>query len=529
MQKACLSLLLGLFLYLQLTGQKQNPTLIPKLSLKWETDTIFPTVESVLYDASTEYIYTANIEGNFMKKDGQGSIGRMRADGTAIQADWINGLNAPTGLCIRANLLYTTDIDEVVTIDLQKGQIVRRLPIQGAEALNDICVDPKGTLYCSDTGGNKVFQIRDGKSSILIDSIDTPNGLLWQEGKLVITQWTPQTLSRFDLKTRKLEKLARGIPWIDGLDAIPANGWITASWGGLLHHLTADGEKTMILDTREAGLQAPDVSYIPTTNTLLVATFDSDKIRAFDVDFAPKIINPIALDPGVISGLGLKKVTSSADPDRLLFQKRLYQGEDISVFVVASETKTANWEDYSIEEFIYVINGRARLHPSGEAERFYYPGDFFWVPKGYKGEWETQGGHSFYHELSVIANERAGSSSLNPRPAIMDKAKIAGIDLTKDRDHAGGFLDLLQLGQDLTISTQSEAPQTLENFVNKHEQLIYIIAGAVSLKAEGGENMHFQTGDFFILPKGYVGSWESEGHKLLRTLRVQKTKPERKN
>lgn len=526
MQSVYLPLLLCLALCFQLTGQKRSPILIPKLSLQWETDSIFPTVESVLYDANTKYIYTANIDGHFMKKDGQGSIGRMRADGTEAQAQWITGLNAPTGLCIRANLLYTTDIDEVVVIDLQKGQIVERIPIQGAEALNDICIDDEGVLYCSDTGGNKVFQIKDRKSSILIDSINTPNGLMLEGGKLLITQWTPQTLSRYDLETRKLEKLVGRIPWIDGLDLIPNNGWITASWGGLLHHITMDGEKTMILDTREAGLQAPDVSYIPSTNTLLVATFDGDKISAFDVEFIPKIINPIALDPAAISGLGLKKVTSSADPDRLLFQKMLYQGEEISVFVVASETKTAKWEDYSIEEFIYVINGRARLHPSGEAERFYYPGDFFWVPKGYQGEWETQGGNSFYHELSVIANERTNSSSLDPRPVIMDKAKMAGMGLTPNRDQDGSFLDLLQRGQDLTISTQSEAPQTLENFQNKREQLIYIIAGAITLKAEGGESTHFQTGDFFILPKGFVGSWRSEGHKLLRTLRVEKTKPQ---
>lgn len=524
MQKAFLSLLLGLTLCLQLTGQKQPPTLIPKLTLKWETDSIFPTVESVLYDANTKYIYTANIEGHFMKKDGQGSIGRMRADGTEVQADWITGLNAPTGLCIRANLLYTTDIDEVVTIDLQKGHVVERIPIKGAEALNDICVDAQGTLYCSDTGGNKVFQVKDGISSILIDSIDTPNGLMLKGGKLLITQWTPRTLCRYDLKTRKLEKLAEKIPWIDGLDAIPSNGWITASWGGLLHHVTPRGEKTMILDTREAGLQAPDISYIPATNTLLVATFDGDKIRAFDVEFVPKIINPIAIDPVAISGLGLKKVTSSADPDRLLFQKMLYQGEEISVFVVASETKTATWEDYSIEEFIYVINGRARLHPSGETERFYYPGDFFWVPKGYQGEWETQGGQSFYHELSIIASESAKTSNFDSRPTLMDKVKIAGIDLTPDVDQAGKFLDILQRGQDLTISTQSEVPQALENFQSNHEQLIYIIAGAVTLKAEGGESMLFQTGDFFVLPKGFIGSWRSEGHRYLRTLRVRKTK-----
>jgi|GEM_PF-315601 len=524
MQRVFLPLLLCLIICVQLTGQKHSPKLIPKLTLKWETDSIFPTVESVLYQAQTQYIYTANIDGHFMKKDGQGSIGRMKSDGTQIQADWVSGLNAPTGLCIQGHFLYTTDIDEVVTIDLQAEKIVDRIPIEGAEALNDICIDAEGRLYCSDTGGNKVFQIKNGKSSILINDIETPNGLMIKEGKLMITQWTPRTLSQYDLKTGKLQKLVGGIPWIDGLESIPKSGWITASWGGLLHHVTPEGEKTMILDTREEGLQAPDISYITATKTLLVATFDGNKIRAFDVDFVPKIIKPMPLDPSAISGLGLKKVTSSADPERLLFQKMLFQGNEISVFVVASETKTANWEDYGIEEFIYVINGRARLNPATSEERFYYPGDFFWVPKGYKGEWETQGGNSFYHELSVIANERDDSPNPDPNPILMDKTKIAGIHITQEEDQAKHFYDVLQKGKDLTVFTQSESPQAIQGFESDSEQLIYIIAGALTLEVAGGERFHFQTGDFFVLPKGFVGTWTSDGHKLFRTLRVEKTR-----
>lgn len=524
MRRVLLSLLLCLTTCVSLAGQKRSPKLIPQLTLKWETDSIFPTVESVLYAAKTQYIYTANIDGHFMEKDGQGSIGRLRADGTEVQSDWVTGLNAPTGLCIQNQLLYTTDIDEVVSIDLKDGKIVERIPIPGAEALNDICIDKDGNVYCSDTGGNKIFQVKDGKSSILIDDIETPNGLMIQGDKLMITQWTPQNLSSYDLQTGKLEKLAGGIPWVDGLEAMPESGWITASWGGLLHHINANGDKTRILDTREAGLQAPDISYIPATKTLLVATFDGDKIRAFDVTLVPKIIKPVPLDPSAISGLGLKKVTSSADPNRLLFQKMLYQGEEIRVFVVASETKTAYWEDYSIEEFIYIINGRARLNPATAEERFYYPGDFFLVPKGYKGEWETQGGHSFYHELSVIANERDAAPSNDPNPVLMNKAKIAGIQLTPDNHQENSFDDVLQRGKDLTISTQSESPRTIEDFESTSEQLIYIIAGALTLEVESGEHFHFQTGEFFVLPKGFQGAWISEGHKLFRTIRVEKTK-----
>lgn len=508
----------------KLTAQSTETRLVPSLNLKWETDSIFPTVESVLYDGEKEHIYTANINGHFMKKDGNGSISRMRADGTSIQAEWISGLNAPTGLAIHGDRLYTTDIDEVISISISTGQIVERIPIEGAKALNDICTGEAGILYCSDTGGNQVFKIEKGQASILIDSIDTPNGLLIKGNQLLITQWTPRTLTSFNLYTKKRKAIAKGIPWIDGLASLEGKGWITASWGGLLHFIAPNGEKTLILDTREEGMQAPDISYIPSSKTLLVATFNGNKIRAYDLTFVPQVIDPIRLDPSAISGLGLKKVTSSSDPDRLLFQRRLFQGNDISVYVVASETKTAKWEDYGIEEFIYVINGRARLHPAEGKERFYYPGDFFLVPKGYKGAWETQGGQSYYHELSIIANERTSTADTQLSPVLMDKAQIAGINISPVDGSNQSFHDLLHHGQDLKVITQSEHPNTVLDFRNTTEQLIYIIAGALTLQAKGGESMTFQTGDFFILPHNFVGSWVSEGHQLFRTLRVEKAK-----
>lgn len=506
-----------------LCSQNDDRTYIPNLTFLWETDTVLPTVESVIYDSLSGYVFTANIDGHFMKKDGRGSISKLKTDGSLVDANWIAGLDAPTGLCIHNRSLFTTDIDRVLEIDIPSGQLIKTITVEGAKALNDITVSADGTLYCSDTGGNQLFKIQDGIATVFIDSIDTPNGLIFLGNQLITTQWNPQRLSIINIKAKEVRTWVSDIPQIDGVEYMKGSGFFTASWGGMVHHVSFTGEKTVLLDTRAAKVQAPDICFIPEQNLLLVATFETNTVRAYKVSMVPQKIEPILLDKAALSGLGLKRVTSADDPDRVLFQKRLYRGKEISVYLVASETKTAQYEDYGIEEFIYVLNGRARLKPTPKGERFFYPGDFFIVPKGYAGEWETQGGETYYYELSVVANDRSTTINDEPTPVLMDKAKIAGIGLTPAEAKEETFIDLLHQGQDLSISTQSEKPNFRADFVCEQEQLIYIIAGCLTLEMEGEASASYCSGDFVVIPKGFVGSWKSEGHELFRTLRVMKT------
>ncbi|MEM1119603.1 MAG: cupin domain-containing protein [Bacteroidota bacterium] len=235
------------------------------------------------------------------------------------------------------------------------------------------------------------------------------------------------------------------------------------------------------------------------------------------------IIEPILLDKAMLSGLNLKPVTSPTQPERRLFQKRLFRGKEIAVYVVSSETAEADWNNYSIDEFIYVLNGRARLHPRNDAERFYYPGDFFFAPKGYTGIWETQGGAEFYHELSVIALDRPKEKvdSLQ-QPTLLDKAKLAGRGITPKKENKESYHDVLVEGTELDVHLEGEKGSKKEITTPLKEQLIYIIAGTLSLTPKGGVTRTFYTGDFLVLPDGFIGQWESKGHNLFRSLRVYK-------
>jgi len=251
------------------------------LPLLWETDTLLRTVESVIYDPIREVFYTANIDGHFMNKDGIGSIGKVSLKGEVLDAEWIAGLDAPTGLAIFGDKLYTTDIDRIVEIDIPAARILRVIPIDGAQALNDVTIDDDGIIYVSDTQSNKIFSLRDGHVTVVYDDIQTPNGLVSLNDKLLIGQWSPQTLSLGNPETEEIHSIATEIPQADGIDILGDKGWIISSWGGMVHHISHEGNRTVILDTRENDIHAADVIFVPKLDIIVVACYSNNKLMAY--------------------------------------------------------------------------------------------------------------------------------------------------------------------------------------------------------------------------------------------------------
>jgi len=229
------------------------------------------------------------------------------------------------------------------------------------------------------------------------------------------------------------------------------------------------------------------------------------------------IIQPILIDKTALSGVDLKSVKDPKQPDRKLFQRNLFNGSEIAVYVVSSETKSAMQDNYGIDEFIYLCNGRARLNPKFGEEVIYNTGDFFLTPKGFTGEWETQGGNDRPKET----NEPNKALSY-----LVDKAKLSGIGLTKInmKDFSESYRDVLYKGVELEIILEAEEGKTYTIDETIDEKLIYVIAGTVSITPKDGDEQTFYKGDFFVLPRLFSGTWESKGHHLFRTLTVKKSK-----
>src|SRR6187455_2626537 len=103
----------------------------PKLVKKWESDASFKVPESVYFDKAGKVLYVSNIDGEPWGKDGKGSIGKLGLDGKVLAVDWISGLEAPKGMALQGNLLYVADLEQVVVIDVDKGEVASRITVPG--------------------------------------------------------------------------------------------------------------------------------------------------------------------------------------------------------------------------------------------------------------------------------------------------------------------------------------------------------------------------------------------------------------
>ncbi len=238
-----------------------------------------------------------------------------------------------------------------------------------------------------------------------------------------------------------------------------------------------------------------------------------------------EIIRPLLLDKATLSGVDLKPITNPNEPERQFFQKNLYRGPEISVYIVSSETWPGQMNNFGIDEFLFVLNGQARISPLHGAERLFKTGDYFFAHRGYTGGWETQG--EYYYELSVITTKRAASTEqLTGRlPQLLDRAKLSGFGLTKV-DSSGSserYRDLLASGVELSVSVEAETPQAYKIANPLPEQLVGVLAGKITITAADGQSDTFYAGDWFVLPHGFTGTWSSEGHRLCRTLRIYET------
>lgn len=148
-----------------------------KIEKIWETDTIIPIPESILPDLKNDQLYVSLINGGGWEADGIGGVGKLNADGSKFDSTWITGLNAPKGLGRYGNRMYVADISEVVVIDIKKGKIEKKIPVENAEGLNDVTVDSKGIVYVSDSKKGNIWRIENDAPSLYLDSIKGVNGL----------------------------------------------------------------------------------------------------------------------------------------------------------------------------------------------------------------------------------------------------------------------------------------------------------------------------------------------------------------
>lgn len=268
-----LSLLSFILTASSLQAQQQH-----SLEKIWETDSIVAVPESVLPDATKNILYVSLIDGGGWDVDGKGGIGQLGLDGKNYNATWITGLNAPKGLGMSGNRLYAADVSEVVVVDIQKGEIEKKIAIDGASGLNDITVSDKGIVYVSDSRTAKIWRIENDQPVLYLDNMKGVNGLKAMGDELVIASGKSFVRADAQKNIKPIAELPQGG---DGIEPLDNGDFIVTAWAGYVFYVYADGRVETLLDTHLEKKNTADIGYDKEKKIIYVPTFNAKTVMAY--------------------------------------------------------------------------------------------------------------------------------------------------------------------------------------------------------------------------------------------------------
>ena len=255
----------------------------PELVKKWSTDSVLKVPEPVCYDPENEVLYVSNIQGKPTEKDGKGFISRLSTEGEMMNLEWVTGIDAPKGMGVYEGKLYVTNIDEIVEIDIAKGEIANRYPCTDAKFANDIAINDEGVVFASDMSTGRIYRLMDGKAETWLESdqLKSPNGLFTTEDHLMIG--IDGAVLKVAYGSDQLENHISNTGGIDGLEAVDNEYFIKSDWAGHIHLIHPGKEKMLLLDTADDNIQAADIEYVPALKMVYVPTFHDNRVTAYEL------------------------------------------------------------------------------------------------------------------------------------------------------------------------------------------------------------------------------------------------------
>jgi hypothetical protein len=243
----------------------------------WQSDSTLKTPESVLFDASTNTLYVSNI-GDFQIEK-SGFISKLDLNGNIISRDWVIGLTATKGMGIFQNKLYAAEQNTLAVIDLNTGNLLERIPVPGAQFLNDVTINSRGDVFVSDSRAGKVYRFENGKPLVHLENLKNPNGLLSIGVDLFIL--ADGSLHKADAN-KNLTTLAQALEGsTDGIEMVKEGEYLVSAWQGVLYYVKSDGTKEILLDTRASKTNTADIGYDAKNKIVYVPTFAKNTVVAY--------------------------------------------------------------------------------------------------------------------------------------------------------------------------------------------------------------------------------------------------------
>ena len=242
----------------------------------------------------------------------------------------------------------------------------------------------------------------------------------------------------------------------------------------------------------------------------------------------------LSLNPASLRGMTLESIPPWPD-DMVLSgtnehrQKILHEGEFVIALYEAMPATIDVAIPYTYDEYVLVLEGSVVLTSTEGVRQEYQTGDQFLVPRGWTGTWEMP---SRFRELIIVETEQwEASDSLlaalfaNPpkadpnAPAVLlllantlQQAELDSLPpwpecvvLTGTNAHGQ---KVLHEGQLVSVLYGAEAALLEVGAPFPYDEYVFVVEGQVILTSKGGSPKTFGVGDSFLVPKGWMGTWD---------------------
>lgn len=263
------------------------------------SESIFDAPDQVLWHAKSKTWFVSNLGGGIsLEKDGYGWIIRLDEKGKVINARWIEGLDAPSGMICNDEKLFVCDRSGVYQIDIAQGKIEEEFLLPNAEFVNDVCLAANGDLYVSDFFGNKIFRIPfdTRQPEVFLELDESPDGLYMDSDTLVIVTWgTLSNKATFetsklgkvllvDIASKQVKPLLNSPAEIGNLEGITkysdGSYYVTDWMNGTLLKINTTGVKVVL-----SGLKNPtDPDYSKELNVLAFPEHNGNRVIFYHLD-----------------------------------------------------------------------------------------------------------------------------------------------------------------------------------------------------------------------------------------------------
>jgi sugar lactone lactonase YvrE len=251
--------------------------------------------ESAVLDSSEGVLYVSNVNGDAVAADGNGYISKLSLKGEIVDKEWVTGLDAPKGLALHDGKLYVSDIDKLVVIDTETGDIVASHDASGATFLNDVSAHEDGRVFVSDMMENQIWKLEGDQLELWLEdeALGNPNGVLAESDRLLIATWgkpkedfstdVPGHLKAIDYDTKEIQNLGdEPVGNLDGLEADGQGGYLVTDWlSGALYTVDADGKAKMVMDLNQG---SADHEYIESEKLVVIPMMMDGTVAAYKVD-----------------------------------------------------------------------------------------------------------------------------------------------------------------------------------------------------------------------------------------------------